>query len=98
MGKKMTKAKIAEFKALNKELEMIIASGDTLSKQLSATLVANAKGPLSHVIAMGALAKTVALAVCAQQEAGINKPLEAFLTLLDTELKIATETLFNNNQ
>ena len=89
MGKKMTKAKIAEFKALNNELEEIINEGAKLSKMLNATIVENAKGRYSDIIALGALAKTVALAVCAQQEVGIPYPMEKFLTLLETELKIA---------
>ena len=96
MSTKFSKSKFKQFKALNKELESIIANSDTLSKQLSRTLVANAKGPLSHIVAMGALAKTVAMTACAQQEAGIEKPLTTFLTLLDTEMKIATDTLFND--
>jgi hypothetical protein len=89
MGKKMTKAKIAEFKALNQEVEEIINEGAKLSKMLNATIVENAKGRYSDIIALGALAKTVALAVCAQQEVGIPMPMEKFLTLLETELKIA---------
>lgn len=88
MGKKMTKAKIAEFKALNNELEEIINEGAKLSKMLNATIVENAKGRYSDIVALAGLARAVALTVCAQQEVGIPFPMEKFLTLLETELKI----------
>lgn len=89
MSKKMTKAKIAEYKALNQEVEEVINESAKLCKMLKDIIVENAKGRYSDIVALGALAKTVALAVCAQQEVGIPYPMEKFLTLLETELKIA---------
>ena len=89
--KKQAKAKILEMKALNKEVETVIAKGSKLGVVLTRTLSENVKGRYSDIIALSGLARAVAVTVCAQQEVGIPCPMEKFLTLLETELKIVKE-------
>ena len=89
--KKQAKAKILEMKALKEDVDMVIAEGSKLGLILTRTLSKNVKGRYSDIIALSGLARAVAVTVCAQQEVGIPCPMEKFLTLLETELKIVKD-------
>lgn len=89
--KKQAKAKILEMKALKEDVDTVIAEGSKLGLILTRTLSENTKGRYSDIIALAGLARAVAVTICAQQEVGIPMPMEKFLTMLETELKIVKE-------
>jgi hypothetical protein len=92
MSKKISKkAKIQQFNALKKDVESVMDEAGKLAIVLTRAISENAKGRYSDIVALAGLARAVALTVCAQQEVGIPFPMEKFLTLLETELKIVKE-------
>ena len=76
---------------MKEDVDMVIAEGSKLGLILTRTLSKNVKGRYSDIIALSGLARAVAVTVCAQQEVGIPCPMEKFLTLLETELKIVKD-------
>lgn len=73
-------------KAMSRHMEEIFKNGNLLSYKLSMKIMEEAPEKDSAIVALLALAKTVADVVDAQSKAGYDDPMGAFITLLEAEV------------